>query len=261
MRFLTIFFHRYQHILSYLRTPLPQQPATSAPLPRDIHLLASPSRVESLLDLRDEALFLGLDELARSCNGLIATATVVPAKHHNPRTSLKSSRSIRSTHSDARTLREDVDSVDGHHLVGKEAMMSPTGKPELHHHSMHSEPEREQRLSQDRQHLHVEHERQSRELKPSRSSRGSTGNTPTPTATPTPARLSAHVAPQVPLGKIMTPRTPPSQFPMSVAEYERGANARDMAPRGVRSRSRGDSQIQRTPVSHRPHPSGDYGYF
>ena len=58
---------RYTHILAYLRTPLstPEQPAT---LPRAVQLTTtSSSRLEALLELRDEAKFLDLEELYDLC--------------------------------------------------------------------------------------------------------------------------------------------------------------------------------------------------
>ncbi|KAI0699458.1 hypothetical protein BC835DRAFT_1405157 [Cytidiella melzeri] len=57
----------YAHILSYLRTPVstPEHPAA---LPRAVQLLSSSSsRLEALLELRDEARYLDLDELYKLC--------------------------------------------------------------------------------------------------------------------------------------------------------------------------------------------------
>ncbi|GJE84225.1 hypothetical protein PsYK624_003010 [Phanerochaete sordida] len=57
----------YAHILAYLRTPVstPEHPAA---LPRGVQLLsASSARLEALLELRDEAWHVGLDELYRLC--------------------------------------------------------------------------------------------------------------------------------------------------------------------------------------------------
>lgn len=57
----------YAHILAYLRTPLstPEQPAM---LPRGAQLLSSSSaRLEALLELRDEARYLELEELYKLC--------------------------------------------------------------------------------------------------------------------------------------------------------------------------------------------------
>ncbi|KAG8218852.1 hypothetical protein J3R82DRAFT_4531 [Butyriboletus roseoflavus] len=54
----------YTHVFAYLRSP-PEQPET---LPRAVQLGSmSPSRLESLLELRDEASYLGLDELYALC--------------------------------------------------------------------------------------------------------------------------------------------------------------------------------------------------
>lgn len=57
----------YAHILTYLRTPLstPEQPAV---LPRPVQLTSSSStRLDALLELRDEARYLNLDELYKLC--------------------------------------------------------------------------------------------------------------------------------------------------------------------------------------------------
>ncbi|KAI0347271.1 hypothetical protein BDW22DRAFT_1404881 [Trametopsis cervina] len=57
----------YAHVLSYLRTPVstPEHPAS---LPRGVQLLSSSSsRLEALLELRDEARYLDLDELYKLC--------------------------------------------------------------------------------------------------------------------------------------------------------------------------------------------------
>ncbi|KAK7695865.1 hypothetical protein QCA50_000503 [Cerrena zonata] len=57
----------YAHILAYLRTPnsTPEHPAT---LPRPVQLTSSSnSRLDALLELRDEARYLDLDELYKLC--------------------------------------------------------------------------------------------------------------------------------------------------------------------------------------------------
>ena len=54
---------RYAHILTYLRSP-PDAPST---LSRAIQLLPPSLRLEALLDLRDEAQYLALDELHSLC--------------------------------------------------------------------------------------------------------------------------------------------------------------------------------------------------
>lgn len=61
----------YAHILAYLRTPTDSS-ATVA-LPRAAQLTsASSSRLDSLLELRDEATYLGLDELVQLCTDELA---------------------------------------------------------------------------------------------------------------------------------------------------------------------------------------------
>ncbi|KAI6047132.1 hypothetical protein EDC04DRAFT_589126 [Pisolithus marmoratus] len=57
----------YAHILSYLRS-LPSSPEVPEVLPRAVHLgSASRAHLEALLELRDEASYLGLDELYGLC--------------------------------------------------------------------------------------------------------------------------------------------------------------------------------------------------
>jgi len=69
----------YAHILSYLRSP-PSTPENPALLPRAVQLSSSSSaRLEALLELRDEARYLDLDELYKLCNDEIRLRTVRPA--------------------------------------------------------------------------------------------------------------------------------------------------------------------------------------
>ncbi|THH32914.1 hypothetical protein EUX98_g1300 [Antrodiella citrinella] len=57
----------YAHILTYLRTP-PSAPEQPAVLPRPVQLSSSSStRLDALLELRDEARYLDLDELYKLC--------------------------------------------------------------------------------------------------------------------------------------------------------------------------------------------------
>ena len=58
---------RYAHILAYLRT-LPSTPEHPAILPRPVQLTStSSSRLDALLELRDEAKYLDLDEMYKLC--------------------------------------------------------------------------------------------------------------------------------------------------------------------------------------------------
>ena len=62
------FHHRYIHILNYLRSPVVEGQPDS--LPRALQLINSPaiqSRLENLIEVRDEAAFLGLEDLQRLC--------------------------------------------------------------------------------------------------------------------------------------------------------------------------------------------------
>jgi len=67
---LTLHSHpRYAHILNYLRTPV--MPGSSDCLPRSLRLAGSPntaSTLDALIDVREEAAFLGLDSLYRLCS-------------------------------------------------------------------------------------------------------------------------------------------------------------------------------------------------
>jgi len=67
---LTLHSHpRYAHILNYLRTPV--MPGSSDSLPRSLRLAGSPntaSTLDALIDVREEAAFLGLDSLYRLCS-------------------------------------------------------------------------------------------------------------------------------------------------------------------------------------------------
>lgn len=86
----------YAHILSYLRTPLfiPEHPAI---IPRAVQLASSSrARLEALLELRDEASYLGLDELFKLCNEEICNrhSTAIHARAG----SMSSSASIHSLH-------------------------------------------------------------------------------------------------------------------------------------------------------------------
>lgn len=66
MHVLTGYFS-YTHILSYLRTP--PSPDRAPTLPRAVQLAGGtfPTRIEALLELRDEANFLQLEELYALC--------------------------------------------------------------------------------------------------------------------------------------------------------------------------------------------------
>ncbi len=57
---------RYAHILTYLRSPVSTSEAPAI-LPHGARLNGSTSRLEALLELRDEAAYLGLEELQKLC--------------------------------------------------------------------------------------------------------------------------------------------------------------------------------------------------
>ncbi|PIL37133.1 hypothetical protein GSI_00825 [Ganoderma sinense ZZ0214-1] len=97
----------YTHVLAYLRSlPSPEHPAT---LPHAVRLNGSPGRLEALLELRDEASYLGLEELHALC--------VDELRHRQPCPNLGglglhmrgfSNASTKSLH----TLRETSEPVD-----------------------------------------------------------------------------------------------------------------------------------------------------
>ena len=70
--------HSYAHVLSYLRS-LPSTPERPEALPRAVQVgLQSPSRLESLLELCDEADFLGLEALSNLCRQEISRVQRTP---------------------------------------------------------------------------------------------------------------------------------------------------------------------------------------
>jgi hypothetical protein len=99
---------RYSHILTHLRSSLasPDAPDT---LPRAAHLQSSSqSRLEALIELRDEAAYLGLDGLHKLCTDELR-------HRHGPRLHTRghSASSAGSVHS----LRASVHSL--HALLGR----------------------------------------------------------------------------------------------------------------------------------------------
>jgi hypothetical protein len=104
--------HRYDHILTYLRSP-PTTVDHVASLPYAVQLhAATPARIEALLVLRDEATYLGLSELVELCtaelrrnpNVHLSQLTRTPSHVHTHTRGL-SSGSMRSMRSMG-TLRE-----------------------------------------------------------------------------------------------------------------------------------------------------------
>lgn len=97
----------YSHILTYLRSS-PENPET---LPRAAALLGSASRarLEALLELRDEASYLGLDELYKLCTHEINQRHSIFGHSSN---ASSSAMSIRSLH----TVIEQNPSVQGSRL-------------------------------------------------------------------------------------------------------------------------------------------------
>ncbi|KAI0832399.1 hypothetical protein BC628DRAFT_1346531 [Trametes gibbosa] len=102
----------YAHVLTYLRSPhsTSESPAI---LPHAARLNGSSGRLEALLELRDEACHLGLDELERICNEELRHRQTTPNSLglglHMRGFSNASSHSARSLH----TLRERAEPVEG----------------------------------------------------------------------------------------------------------------------------------------------------
>jgi hypothetical protein len=138
--------YRYAHVLTYLRSPT-TSPAT---LPRAAQLTTtSSSRLEALLELRDEAVFLGLDELAKLCADELAARHRARAasRMSHARTGSGASESAHSrtpSHDSTRTLvmaspveheRADADSSYesdagmAAHPAAAAALSSPTRAP------------------------------------------------------------------------------------------------------------------------------------
>ncbi|KII95139.1 hypothetical protein PLICRDRAFT_97169 [Plicaturopsis crispa FD-325 SS-3] len=87
----------YAHILTYLRSPL-STPEAPAVLPRAVQLTSSSSsRLEALLELRDEARYLDLEELYKLCTDEIRARQSVRV-HSRGGSSASLNGSIRSAH-------------------------------------------------------------------------------------------------------------------------------------------------------------------
>ena len=98
---------RYTHILTYLRTPTsPDQPGV---LPRAVRLpnKCSPAMAETLMELRDEANFLNLEELSKLCTEELSKYTPITS----------SSKSITSGSSRS-SKRPSITHAQSHHQLG-----------------------------------------------------------------------------------------------------------------------------------------------
>ena len=104
---------RYTHILSYLRTPTsPDQPGV---LPRAVRLSHNyrSARTETLLELRDEASFLNLQELSKLCTEELDKYT--PVTSSSKSTTSVTSGSVRSS------KRPSITHAQSHHQLGLRA--------------------------------------------------------------------------------------------------------------------------------------------
>ncbi|KAG1866554.1 hypothetical protein DFJ58DRAFT_769738 [Suillus subalutaceus] len=113
----------YVYILSYLRTPLftSEHPAI---IPRAVQLASSSrARLEALLELRDEANYLGLDELFRLCNDEICSRRSTAS--HARAGSMSSSASIHSLH----TVQEGGEPHDMGRSSSRSSGKSTRGTP------------------------------------------------------------------------------------------------------------------------------------
>ncbi|TFY68630.1 hypothetical protein EVG20_g3484 [Dentipellis fragilis] len=116
----------YEHILAFLRSP-PSTIDYTTTLPHAIQLHTySTARIEALVALRDEARYLGLDDLHKLCVEELRTRQ--PRTHTRGADSMSSTGSIRSTHtmrdrdSGERTLVSSE--RDGH---GRDSLGSGSG--------------------------------------------------------------------------------------------------------------------------------------
>ncbi|KAL7282399.1 hypothetical protein ACG7TL_003870 [Trametes sanguinea] len=103
----------YAHILAYLRSPHSTSDVPAV-LPHAVRLNGSTARPETLTELRDEAAYLGLQELELLCNVELrnhrqATPSSLGLGLHMRGFSSASNHSVRSLH----TLRERAEPVDG----------------------------------------------------------------------------------------------------------------------------------------------------
>ncbi|KAH7914176.1 hypothetical protein BJ138DRAFT_1057426 [Hygrophoropsis aurantiaca] len=126
----------YAHILTYLRSP-PSSPEHPAILPRAAQLVSSfRSRLEALLELRDEASYLDLDELYKLCNDEInqrqniMTLTHMRVASDTSRTSLHSLHTFRERNGDMATARLSSLSSDTA-SKGTHPSLSVTHQPSL----------------------------------------------------------------------------------------------------------------------------------
>ena len=84
-----ISFRRYAHILSYLRSS-PGTPENPEVIPRAVLYNSSSqaSRLESLIELRDEAAYLNLENLHKMCSDEMVRMRHAPPKMHTRGSSL-----------------------------------------------------------------------------------------------------------------------------------------------------------------------------
>ncbi|KAG5342551.1 hypothetical protein C0989_000679 [Termitomyces sp. Mn162] len=97
----------YPHILNYLRSPLDSQDAPET-LPTSIQMISSHQRLESLLELRDEAAYLGLESLCKLCVDEIRL-------RHGPRLHTRgpsTSTAVQSMHGSVSSLHALLESVE-----------------------------------------------------------------------------------------------------------------------------------------------------
>ncbi|KAI0771608.1 hypothetical protein BD413DRAFT_613112 [Trametes elegans] len=101
----------YAHVLTYLRSP-PATPESPGTLPHAARLNGSLARLEALLELRDEACYLGLADLEKLCTDELRNRQATPSSLglglHMRGFSNSSSQSARSLH----TLRERAEPVE-----------------------------------------------------------------------------------------------------------------------------------------------------
>ena len=108
------YLHSYAHILHYLRSPL-GTPDSPELLPRSIQLQSSShARLEMLLELRDEASFLGLQDLYKLCVDQIRLRSAPCAHTRNPSANPNPnpSESVHSLHGSIHSLHALLERVE-----------------------------------------------------------------------------------------------------------------------------------------------------
>ncbi|TDL29727.1 hypothetical protein BD410DRAFT_833987 [Rickenella mellea] len=114
----------YSFLLKYLRTPPSSSSTRSSQLP--FLRIPSSTRIDALLDLRDEALYLGLIDLHKLCLDELAPAPRQRVRHSRTDSSTIS-RSI--ANSESQRERDSSSSVRGESVSGRALPQAPPQQP------------------------------------------------------------------------------------------------------------------------------------